>query len=51
MALIQALQIYTMYISNNNGVNVSFSFDNNKVAKEALLDSDTTDNFIDQQAV
>lgn len=40
-----------MYISNNNSVNISFSFNKNKVAKVALLDCGMTNNFIDQQAV
>ena len=41
-----------MYVSDKkNCINVSFVFDKNKVAKEALLDSGATDNFIDQRTV
>ena len=39
-----------MYVSETkNCVNVSFTFDKTKVAKQALLDSGATDNFIDQR--
>jgi hypothetical protein len=52
MALAQASQIRTMYVSNRkNCINISFIFDKNKVAEKALLDSGTTDNFIDQRTV
>ena len=38
-----------MYVSERkNCINVSFTFDKNKVAENALLDSGATDNFIDQ---
>ena len=41
-----------MYVSEKrNCINVSFTFDNAKVAKQALLDSGATDNFIDQRTV
>ena len=41
-----------MYVSDRkNCINVSFIFDKNKVAKNVLLDSGTTDNFIDQRTV
>ena len=41
-----------MYVSNRkNCINVSFLFDKNKVAENALLDSGATDNFIDQRTV
>jgi hypothetical protein len=41
-----------MYVSDKkNCINVSFLFDKNKVAENALLDSGTTDNFIDQRTV
>ena len=41
-----------MYVSDKrNCVNVSFIFDKNKVAKKALLDSGTTNNFINQRMV
>ena len=40
-----------MYVSETrNCVNVSFTFDK-KVAKQALLDSGATDNFIDQRTI
>ena len=52
MAPIQASQIHTMYVSDRkNCINVSFFFDKNKVAKNALLDSGATDNFINQRMV
>ena len=52
MALGQASQIRTMYVSEKrNCINISFTFDKNKVAEQALLDSGTTDNFIDQRTV
>ena len=52
MAPIQASQICTMYVSDRkNCVNVSFLFNKNKVAENALLDSGATDNFIDQRMV
>ena len=52
MALAQASQIRTMYVSNRkNCINISFIFDKNKVAEKALLDSGATDNFIDQRTV
>ena len=52
MALAQASQIHTMYVSNKkNCINISFAFDKNKVAEKALLDSGATDNFIDQRIV
>ena len=38
-----------MYVSERrNCININFTFDKNKVAKKALLDSGATDNFIDQ---
>ena len=41
-----------MYVSDRkNCINVSFFFDKNKVAKNALLDSGATDNFINQRMV
>ena len=41
-----------MYVSDKkNCINVSFLFDKNKVAENALLDSGATDNFIDQRMV
>ena len=41
-----------MYVSNKrNCINVSFLFDKNKVAKNALLDSGATNNFVDQRMV
>jgi hypothetical protein len=41
-----------MYVSDRkNCINISFIFDKNKVAEKALLDSGTTDNFIDQRTV
>ena len=41
-----------MYVSSRkNCINVSFMFDKNKVADNALLDSSATDNFIDQRTV
>ena len=41
-----------MYVSDKkNCINVSFIFDKNKVAKEALLDSGATNNFIDQRTM
>ena len=41
-----------MYVSETrNCINVSFTFDEVKVAKQALLDSGATDNFIDQRTV
>ena len=41
-----------MYVSERkNCINVSFTFDKNKVAEQALLDSGAIDNFIDQRAV
>ena len=41
-----------MYVSERkNCINVSFLFNKNKVAKNALLDSGATDNFIDQRTV
>ena len=41
-----------MYVSEKkNCINISFIFDKNKVAKQALLDSGATDNFIDQRTV
>ena len=40
-----------MYVTSSNCVNVSFSFNKQKVAEIALLDSDATDNFIDQRTV
>ena len=41
-----------MYVSEQrNCINISFTFDNTKVAKQALLDSGTTDNFIDQRTM
>ena len=41
-----------MYVSERrNCINVSFTFDNTKVAEQALLDSGATDNFIDQRTV
>ena len=41
-----------MYVSKKrNCINISFTFDNTKVAKQALLDSGTTDNFIDQRTM
>ena len=41
-----------MYVSDKkNCINISFIFDKNKVAEEALLDSGATDNFIDQRTV
>ena len=41
-----------MYVSDRkNCINVSFIFDKNKVAEKALLDSGTTDNFINQRTV
>ena len=49
MAPGQASQIRTMYVSEKkNCINISFIFDKNKVAEQALLDSGATDNFIDQ---
>ena len=39
-----------MYVSETrNCVNVSFTFNERKVAEQALLDSGATDNFIDQR--
>ena len=49
MALTQALQIHTMYVSQKNCINVTFSFNKKKEAEVALLDSSATDNFIDQK--
>ena len=41
-----------MYVSDRkNCINVSFLFDKNKVAKNALLDSGATNNFINQRTV
>ena len=41
-----------MYVSEKrNCINISFIFDKNKVAEQALLDSGATDNFIDQRTV
>ena len=41
-----------MYVSEKkNCINISFTFDKNKVAEQALLDSGTTDNFIDQRTM
>ena len=41
-----------MYVSDKkNCINISFLFNKNKAAEEALLDSGTTDNFIDQRTV
>ena len=41
-----------MYVSETkNCINVSFTFNETKVAKQALLDSGATDNFIDQRTV
>ena len=41
-----------MYVSKRkNCINISFIFNKNKVAKKALLDSGTTDNFINQRTV
>ena len=38
-----------MYVSERkNCINISFTFDKNKVAEHTLLDSGATDNFIDQ---
>ena len=51
MALIQTSQIHTMYVSSNNCINVSFSFNKRKVAEIALLNSGATNNFIDQRTV
>ena len=52
MAPAQASQIRTMYVSDRkNCINVSFIFNKNKVAKNMLLDSGATDNFIDQRTV
>ena len=50
MAPGQASQIHTMYVSETrNCINVSFTFNDTKVAEHALLDSGATDNFIDQR--
>ena len=39
-----------MYVSERkNCINISFTFDKNKVAEQVLLDSGATDNFIDQR--
>jgi hypothetical protein len=41
-----------MYVSDRkNCINISFTFDKNKVAEKALLDSGATNNFIDQRTV
>ena len=41
-----------MYVSETrNCINVSFIFDDSKEAEHALLDSGTTDNFIDQRTI
>ena len=41
-----------MYVSERkNCINVSFLFNKNKVAENALLDSGAIDNFIDQRMV
>ena len=41
-----------MYVSETrNCINVSFTFNDTKVAEKALLDSGATDNFIDQRTV
>ena len=41
-----------MYVSKKkNCINISFIFDKNKVAEQALLDSGATDNFIDQRTM
>ena len=41
-----------MYVSDRkNCINVSFTFDKNKVAENALLDSGATNNFINQRMV
>ena len=41
-----------MYVSETrNCINVSFTFDETKEAKQALLDSGATDNFIDQRTM
>ena len=41
-----------MYVSEKkNCINISFTFDKQKVAEQALLDSGATDNFIDQRTV